>query len=220
MARTTTIKKTNRVKKTTSTPQTTEPSTPDMIRVPECFTLLRHVAAKESRRYAMSCVLFEIKGDKLIGAATDGRMLTKMSCDYTGGLSDRKVLIEAADLAKVKFPKRNTPIETFDILWAKGTKYVVSLFSDGQNRVTTSLVEATFPPYDAVIPTYPLDKSRRRKIGINPELLGRLMASMPDYVVHSFSRSTKPIRWDGKKHYCGLDLTVDYTGVIMPVNIT
>jgi len=107
--------------------------------------------AKESKRYALNSVLWEMKGKKLSLAATDGRRLAQT-----------KVNLAAA--AKKKFEKRvMVSAKTMRLLEKIGGSddEVVSvklvdnqiLFSCGNVVISSNLVEGNFPKYEDTIPT-------------------------------------------------------------------
>lgn len=109
-------------------------------------------AAKESTRYALNGVLWEIKGKKLSLVATDGRRLAKC-----------KVSLASAPEKTVEAKKIIVPAKTMGLIERIGgsEKDIVSVkLVDNQivigcaNIVISSnLVEGNFPKYEDIIPT-------------------------------------------------------------------
>jgi len=108
--------------------------------------------AKESTRYAINGVLWEIKGKKLTLVATDGRRLAR----------SRVSLSSVSDSAVAK-AKIIMPAKTMALLGRLGSddKDMVSVkFVDNQALlkcgsvvISSNLVEGNFPKYEDIIPT-------------------------------------------------------------------
>ncbi len=108
--------------------------------------------AKESTRYALNGVLWEIKGKKLSLIATDGRRLARVRVNMNTAASER---ITSAKLI--------VPAKTMSLLDKIGgtEKDVVAvklvdnqvLISCANVVVSSSLVEGNFPKYEDIIPT-------------------------------------------------------------------
>jgi DNA polymerase-3 subunit beta len=108
--------------------------------------------AKESTRYALNGVLWEIKGKKLSLVATDGRRLAKS-----------KVALAAAPDKKFEEEKIIIPAKAMMLLDKLGgsDKDIVSIkLTDNQVLISCSnvvissnLVEGNFPKYEDIIPT-------------------------------------------------------------------
>jgi len=109
-------------------------------------------AAKESTRYALNGVLWEIKGKKLLLVATDGRRLARV-----------RVNLASAANKKVEEAKIIVPAKTMSLLDRIGSseKDVVSvklvnnqiLISCANVVISSNLVEGNFPKYEDIIPT-------------------------------------------------------------------
>ncbi len=109
-------------------------------------------AAKESTRYALNGVLWEIKGKKLSLIATDGRRLART-----------KVNLISAPGEKIEAKKMVVPAKTMSLLDKIGSSNkdtVAVKFVDNQivinceNVIISSiLVEGNFPKYEDIIPT-------------------------------------------------------------------
>jgi DNA polymerase-3 subunit beta len=107
-------------------------------------------AARESSRFAINGVLWELNGDKLTMAATDGRRLSCGTIPVTGagGGAALSVIV---------------PVKALNVLTRLGidptTPVMVrlsenqALFRAGPATLTTNLVEGKFPKYQEVIPT-------------------------------------------------------------------
>jgi DNA polymerase III subunit beta len=108
-------------------------------------------AAKESTRYALNGVLWEVKGKKLTLVATDGRRLAK-----------EVVNLEAAAAATLSKERIIVPAKTMYLLdkigGDKGAKVSVKLvnnqivFASEQVVISSNLVEGNFPKYEDIIP--------------------------------------------------------------------
>ncbi len=108
--------------------------------------------AKESTRYALNGVLWEVKGKKLSLVATDGRRLAKTKVTLTKAAS--KHLEEA---------KIIVPAKTMGLLEKVGgdEKEVVTiklvdnqvLIACGNAVISSNLVEGNFPKYEDIIPS-------------------------------------------------------------------
>ncbi len=109
-------------------------------------------AAKESTRYALNGVLWEIKGKKLTLVATDGRRLARV-----------KVNLIAAPEKEIEAKQIIVPAKTMSLLDKIGgtNKDVVAIkFIDNQILIScanvvisSTLVEGNFPKYEDIIPT-------------------------------------------------------------------
>ena len=108
--------------------------------------------AKESTRYALNGVLWEVKGKKLSLVATDGRRLAKT-----------KVTLAKAAAKELEEAKIIVPAKTMGLLEKVGgdEKEVVSvkmvdnqvLIACGSAVISSNLVEGNFPKYEDIIPT-------------------------------------------------------------------
>jgi len=108
--------------------------------------------AKESSRYAINGVLWEVKGRKLILVATDGRRLARV-----------RVSLSSTPGAEAEKRKVIVPAKTMSLLAKLGgseKEKVVVRFVDNQVLlqcgaivVSSNLVEGNFPKYEDIIPT-------------------------------------------------------------------
>ncbi|UCE98595.1 MAG: DNA polymerase III subunit beta [Planctomycetota bacterium] len=107
--------------------------------------------AKESTRYALNGVLWDIQGKKLTLVATDGRRLARC-----------RVSLTSAPAREVKQAKIIVPAKTMALLdrIGGGNKETVAaklvdnqiLFSCANVVISSNLVEGTFPNYEDIIP--------------------------------------------------------------------
>ncbi|MCU0916184.1 MAG: DNA polymerase III subunit beta [Planctomycetes bacterium] len=108
--------------------------------------------AKESSRYAINGVLWEVKGKKLILVATDGRRLARCRVDLqqapAGGLTEKKVIIPAKTMALLQKigprEKENVAIRLVDNQVLLSCASVV---------ISSNLVDGNFPRYEDIIPS-------------------------------------------------------------------
>jgi DNA polymerase-3 subunit beta len=108
--------------------------------------------ARESSRYAINGILWEIKGKKLLLVATDGRRLAR-----------RRVSLAAAPDKQVAATKIIVPAKTMALLDKIGShdKEAVAvklvdnqmLMSCANVVISSNLVEGNFPKYEDIIPT-------------------------------------------------------------------
>lgn len=108
--------------------------------------------AKESSRYAINGVLWEVKGKKLLLVATDGRRLARC-----------RVELEQAPAPEVAQQKIIVPARTMALLQKIGAHDKESvavklvdnqvLLSCANVVISSNLVEGNFPKYEDIIPT-------------------------------------------------------------------
>jgi len=113
-------------------------------------------AAKESTRYAINGVLWQIKGKKLLLVATDGRRLARSKVNLVkepnekAGESNsaRQIIVPAKTMALLEkigsHDKETVAVKLVDNQILFGCAEVV---------VTSNLVEGNFPKYEDIIPT-------------------------------------------------------------------
>ncbi len=110
--------------------------------------------AKESSRYAINGVLWEIKGKKLSLVATDGRRLARTRVSLLTAPSDdiasQKIIVPAKTMALLE---RLTSHQEKDkeILAVRLVGNQV-LFSASHVVISSNLVEGSFPKYEDIIP--------------------------------------------------------------------
>jgi len=108
--------------------------------------------AKESTRYALNGVLWEIKGKKLLLVATDGRRLVRTTVNLAAApdeqIAKRKIIVPAKTMAllnKISTTNKDTV----------AVKLVDNqiLISCANVVISSTLVEGNFPKYEDIIPT-------------------------------------------------------------------
>jgi DNA polymerase-3 subunit beta len=108
--------------------------------------------AKESTRYALNGVLWEIKGKKLSLVATDGRRLARCRVGLASAPSDQiakaKVIVPAKTMALLDKIGGNEK----DVVLVKLVDNQI-LFNCANVVVSSNLVEGNFPKYEDIIPT-------------------------------------------------------------------
>jgi len=108
--------------------------------------------AKESSRYAINGVLWEVKGKKLVLVATDGRRLARCRVDLqqtpAGEIAEKKVIIPAKTMALLQ---KIGPREKENV----AIKFVDNqvLLSCANVVISSNLVEGNFPRYEDIIPS-------------------------------------------------------------------
>jgi DNA polymerase-3 subunit beta len=106
--------------------------------------------AKESSRYAINGVLWEIKGKKLLLVATDGRRLAKVKLDLdkaTKG-TEQKMIVPARTMGLLE----KIPAQENDNVGVKLVDNQV-LIRCPKVVISSNLVEGNFPKYEDIIPT-------------------------------------------------------------------
>jgi len=124
----------------------------DLVRLQEAVEHCLFATARENTRYALSGILWEVSGKKLILVGTDGRRLAKY-----------KLSLRAEADKKLEAEKIIVPAKTMQLLErVSGTeKDKVSVrFIDnkiilacGSTVISSNLVEGNFPKYEDIIPT-------------------------------------------------------------------
>lgn len=107
-------------------------------------------AARESTRYAINGVLWELDGETLSLAATDGRRLSLAKGTVSVGNSTKQPNIIVPGKALTLFARLPVDAET-----PVGVKMASNqlLLSMGRATMSTALVEGQFPKYQDVIPS-------------------------------------------------------------------
>ncbi len=107
--------------------------------------------AKESTRYALNGVLWEVKGKKLSLVATDGRRLVRTRVNLTSNPKEKlltaKIIVPAKTMALLSKIGRNDK----DTVMVKLVDNQI-LLSCANVVVTSNLVEGNFPKYEDIIP--------------------------------------------------------------------
>jgi DNA polymerase-3 subunit beta len=109
-------------------------------------------AARESTRYAINGVLWEIKGKKLTLVATDGRRLARSRLSLAAApdkaLAPEKMIVPAKTMGLLEkivgSEKDNVAVKLVDNQIIMGSANVV---------ISSNLVEGNFPKYEDIIPT-------------------------------------------------------------------
>lgn len=106
--------------------------------------------AKESSRYAINGVLWEVKGKKLILVATDGRRLARCRVDLQkadGEAAEKKIIVPARTMGLLQKigprEKENVAVKLIDNQVLLSCANVV---------ISSNLVEGNFPKYEDIIP--------------------------------------------------------------------
>jgi len=172
-------------------------------------------AAKESTRYALNGILWEVKGRKLTLVATDGRRLAKTSVNLDSAPSE----------AKQPEGRTIVPAKMMSLLGKVGgdldarveVRFVDNqiIMACGEVVISSNLVEGNFPKYEDIIPkdydkkiALPADATlsavRRAALLANEDSKG-IMLSLEKGALTFSSRA--PETGDAQ-----IDMTVDYTG--------
>lgn len=106
-------------------------------------------AARESTRYALNGVLWEVTGKKLSLVATDGRRLAKsiVALDKAASRPEGRIIVPAKTMNLLS--KIGAQEDTLAQVRFSGNQIVVSAES---TVVSSTLVEGNFPKYEDIIP--------------------------------------------------------------------
>ncbi len=107
-------------------------------------------AARESTRYAINGVLWEVEGDELTMAATDGRRLSVGKCKIKRAHNKPITSVIIPTKALTLFAR--LPAESDSTVSVKVAPNQI-LMRVGREMLATSLVEGHFPKYQDVIPS-------------------------------------------------------------------
>ena len=120
-------------------------------------------AARESTRYALNGILWEIDGKKLILVATDGRRLAKtivnLGASVKGELPDGRIIVPAKTMSLLDKVGGDADAKV-------GVRFVdnqVALMCENV-VISSNLVEGNFPKYEDIIP-----KDYNKKITLNTD---------------------------------------------------
>ncbi len=107
--------------------------------------------AKESSRYAINGVLWEVKGKKLLLVATDGRRLARVKVDLdkaTKAQNEHKIIVPARTMGLLE----KIPAQENDVVGVKLVDNQI-LIRCPKVVISSNLVEGNFPKYEDIIPT-------------------------------------------------------------------
>ncbi len=108
--------------------------------------------AKESTRYALNGVLWEIKGKKLSLVATDGRRLARVRVPMSTAASEKIASAKIIVPAKTMSLLEKIEADEKDVAIVKLVDNQI-LISCANAVVSSNLVEGNFPKYEDIIPT-------------------------------------------------------------------
>jgi len=170
--------------------------------------------ARESSRYAINGVLWEIKGKKLSLVATDGRRLARCRVNLTSAPSEKMAAAKIIIPAKTMGLLDKTGGEGKEPVKVKLLDNQI-LFSCANVVISSNLVEGNFPKYEDIIPT---DYEKKLKLSTDAVLSAVRRSSL---LTSEESRGIKlsigkdKIMFSGRAPETGdaqVDMTVDYKG--------
>lgn len=189
----------------------------DLGKLQEGVECTNFAAAKESTRYALNGILWEVEGKKLTLVATDGRRLAKavINLPAAGEVPNGRIIVPSKTMALL------------DKIGAEANAKVGVRFVDnqivmdcGNVVINSNLVEGNFPKYEDIIPkdynnkvTLPTDATlsavRRAALLANEDSKGIKLALEKKTIVFS---SRAPETGDAE-----IEMAVDYPGVPMAI---
>ena len=170
--------------------------------------------ARESTRYALNGILWEVRGKKLTLVATDGRRLAKsivtLASAADAKLAEQRIIVPAKTMALL------------DRIGGEETEKVTVRFVDNQIAivagpvvVSSKLVEGNFPKYEDIIPT---DYDKKVTLGTDAALSAvrraALLASEESKGI-KLSLSKGALVFSSRAPETGdaqIDMAVDYNG--------
>jgi len=170
--------------------------------------------AKESSRYAINGVLWEIKGKKLSLIATDGRRLARSRVNLTGTpnpeIAKQRIIVPAKTMGLLE----RIGLDDTDVVSVKltGNHFVMRSL---RVVISSNLVEGSFPKYEDIIPT-----DYDKKLTLNTDMVlsavrrASLLASEESKGI-KISIGTGAILFSGKAPEAGaaeINMAVDYKG--------
>jgi DNA polymerase-3 subunit beta len=169
--------------------------------------------AKESSRYAINGVLWEIKGKKLLLVATDGRRLAKTSVNLIkspGSEVGPSIIVPSKTLGLVEKLGGDSK-EKIAIQWV-GNQIIMSC---SIVSISSNLVEGNFPKYEDIIP-----KDYDKRIMLNCEVVASavrrasLLASEETKGI-KLSISDSSLMFSGRAPEAGaaeITMSIEYSG--------
>ena len=186
----------------------------------EGIELCVFAAARESTRYALNGVLWEVEGNKLTLVATDGRRLAKSVVNLgtkVSGLPGGRIIVPAKTMSLL------------DKIGSDESAKVSVRFMDnqivlasGQVVISSNLVEGNFPKYEDIIPrdyknkiVLPTDATlsavRRAALLVNEDSKGvRLNLSKGSLVFSSRAPEMGDVQIDMKVDYSGAEMEIGF----------
>ncbi|AQT67311.1 DNA polymerase III subunit beta [Anaerohalosphaera lusitana] len=185
----------------------------------EGIELTVFAAAKESTRYALNGILWEVEGKKLTLVATDGRRLARCA-----------VNLDTVEKDSIPDGRIIVPAKTMNLLDRVGgsadTKVSVRfvdnqiVISCGQVIISSNLVEGNFPKYEDIIP-----KDYTNSIGLNTDaalsaVRRAALLSNEDSKGIKLALSDNKMTFSSRAPETGdaqVEMTIDYSGGEMEI---
>ncbi len=175
-------------------------------------------AAKESTRYALNGILWEVQGKKLVMVATDGRRLSKVivPLEKTAELPEgRRIIVPAKTMAILnKIPTHGA--ESVGVRFVNNQIVLIC----GGVVVSSNLVEGNFPKYEDIIPT---DYTKKLTLPTGPTLSAVKRAALlatEDSKGIRLSLSKNSLVFSSRAPETGdaqIDMAVEYSGEPMEI---
>ena len=191
----------------------------DLAKLQESIELSIFAAAKESTRYALNGILWEVEGKKLTLVATDGRRLAKsvVSLESTATLSGGRIIVPAKAMALLEKIGGGDKARV-------SVRFVENqvLLACEETVISSNLVEGNFPKYEDIIPgdyenkvTLSTDAAlsavRRAALLSNEDSKGiKLNISKDSLVFSSRAPETGDAQIDMKVEYSGKEMEIGF----------
>jgi len=185
----------------------------------EGIELTIFAAARESTRYALNGVLWEVNGKKLTLVATDGRRLAKsivnLSSVDKNNLPQGRIIVPAKTMALLD--KISVSPEAKVLVQFVGNQIVLGC---EQIVISSNLVEGNFPKYEDIIPTdYENKITLKRDATLSAVRRAALLADEDSKGI-KLSLSKNSIIFTSRAPETGdaeVDMTVEYGGAAMDI---
>lgn len=170
--------------------------------------------AKESTRYAINGVLWEIKGKKLTLVATDGRRLARTRVNLTGNPSEKAIASKLIVPAKtMSLLEKLTGNEKDKVIVRLVDNQV--MFACGNVVVCSNLVDGNFPKYEDIIPAdYQKKLTLPTEVALSAVRRAALLTSEESRGI-KLTVSKNKLVFSGKSPETGdaeVDVAVEYSG--------
>jgi DNA polymerase-3 subunit beta len=169
--------------------------------------------ARESTRYAINGVLWEMQNKKLVLVATDGRRLARCKLDADSsaeGLAEKRIIVPAKTMALLNKVVGNEKDKV-------GVKLVDNqiVFNCANAVISSNLVEGNFPKYEDIIP-----HDYKNKISLNTDAVlsavrRSALLTNEDSKGIKMSLTKKALVFSSRAPETGdaqIDMNVQYTG--------
>jgi len=187
-------------------------------------------ACKDETRFHLNGVFVELEGKTLTLVATDGHTLGRAIVAVSADLSvtKRTALLSASDVASILKATKGKKADadqptTITLSGPRKEESSKVLIVCGATSLECRPIDAQFPPYRQVIPTYDSEK-RTPFVGFNPAYMSRACDAITDFGRDAYSSLGAEIQFGANAldpimiQFDGRELG-SFTAVVMPMRI-